>query len=360
MQQRRGSPLVQREPLPQYKSSDAVRELRPLVRPGDDSWRLTVEGDYSPDSVGRLIWPRRPTIPPPGVTIKMIAAWEYEGSFGGGKKPLTMQTQERTFEISGVAPFTLEGMDPSIRTMFEDQGLGYESKETGEAREKFRKSHAKLGLVVLDNIDDALKRVTRNNPGLLLEFYRAYKDWRITDDIDASRGVAGNTDRGVKHPGGYTDFNAGVLRLRDVPKLPTDDPVSLLATTLIHELVHTAHANDYFKGPGEGKAYGIENYFNERLGDEKRDEETLKVGPKMGDKPAMDASYHVMKLLYQIIDTGVSDSPHLKGVARQKARDMSVEFITKNRNDFSKELREFIIAEVGKAGLDSLPSQEKN
>jgi hypothetical protein len=79
----------------------------------------------------------------------------------------------------------------------------------------------------------------------------------------------------------------------------------------------------------------------------------------MGDKKAFDTSYRVMKRLYEVIDTGVSKSPHLKGVTRQRARELSVEFISKNRNDFGAELKAFIIAEEEQAGFNSLPSQEE-
>ena len=360
VQQRHNGACVQREPLPQYKSSDRIVALKPLVSPGDDSWRLTVEGDFATaEAVGRLIWPMRQPNLPPGVSVKPLYRVDYEGTYKGPKKPLVMQSHEASFDLRGVAPFTLEGMDPSIRQMFVDQGLAYESKELVRARQTFRQRHGNLGAQALDNIDAALKRVTRNNPELLLEYYRFHADWRMTDDeIDASSGRAGNTDKAIARAGEVTDLNPGVLQLRRNSKLATDDPLSLLGSTLMHEFAHTAHASDTLKGPGEGKAYGIENFFAERMGDQQRDDATMDVGPRMGDKLAMDVSYRVMKLLYEVIDTGVSRSPHLKGMTRQRARELSVEFISRNRKDFGAELKAFIVAEEGQASFNSLPSQE--
>ena len=38
---------------------------------------------------------------------------------------------------------------------------------------------------------------------------------------------------------------------------------------------------------------------------------------------------------------------------------MSVEFISKNKQDFSDELKKFIIAEFEQSGFNSLPGQEE-
>jgi hypothetical protein len=78
----------------------------------------------------------------------------------------------------------------------------------------------------------------------------------------------------------------------------------------------------------------------------------------MGDKKAFNTSYHIMKLLYEVIDTHNSKSPNLKGVSAQRAREMSVEFISRNKDEFSDELKRLIMAEFGQAGYNSLPSQE--
>jgi len=49
----------------------------------------------------------------------------------------------------------------------------------------------------------------------------------------------------------------------------------------------------------------------------------------------------------------------LAGVSPQRAREMSVEFISRNKHEFGVELRKFIISELGQSAFDSLPSQEE-
>lgn len=377
LQQRHVAPFIQREPrgnksdappkqeeLTPYKSTDPVLELKLLFKPEEvgEVWELTVQGDFTtPEGVGRLIWPTRDNMPP-GVSItpKFITKVEGRRTDIGSKAP-TVYMQQATFELSGVALYTLQTMDPSIAKMFVDLGLIEDSKTVQAARAEFRARHNDLGDQVLDNIDLALKRVTRNNPGLLEAFYRFYSsDWKLTDDIESSSGNAGNTDQGLKNPRGYTDINAGVLHLMKLPKLATELPLSLLGATLIHEYAHTSHARDYLKGPGEGKAYGIENFFNERLGDKKREDVTTDLGPRMGDKKAFDTSYFVMKQLYEVIDGRPSKLFSLKGVSAQRAREMSVEFISNNKEEFSEPLKSFIIKELGQPAYNSLPSKERN
>ena len=279
------------------------------------------------------------------------------GSAEEKPKPSTVHAQWVTFELNGINPVHLKTMDPLFAQLFSDLGLIEETAAIGQARAAFRSRHSDHGRVVLDNIDNALKRVTRNNPGLLEAYYNFYADYKLTDKIDSSSGTAGNTDQTIRR-GGFTDINAGILRLMDLPLLPTDNKLTFLGETLIHEYAHTAHASDNLKGPGEGKAYGIENFFAERHGDETREVATADLGPRMGDREAFAVSYFVMKKLYEVIDTGKSKIPSLKGMSRQKARELAVEFIAKNKQEFSAELKQFILTEWGKSGYISLPSQE--
>ncbi len=105
-QQRSGAAFVQRqprdkqpaaesksEPLPEYKSTDPVVALRPIVKSSRDVWELTVDGDFTtPEAIGRLMWPeraRRPYISlfPPGVTVTRVFAIEVEGLPEFGRKP---------------------------------------------------------------------------------------------------------------------------------------------------------------------------------------------------------------------------------------------------------------------------------
>jgi hypothetical protein len=358
VQQRRVTPFLQRDPLPQYKSTDPVIELKRVVKPEGEAWQLTLEGDYTtPKGVGRLIWPSRDKVPP-GVSITPIFVIEVEGWRAGQERnPPTGYAQRGVFELAGVELWTLRSMDPLFAKLFADLGLMEESKSVQQARAGFRAKHSDLRGQVLDNIDAALKRVTSNNPDLLVAYYRFYSDWKLTADIEAPSSTAGKTDRTMRR-GGFTDINAGVLHLMQLPQLATDDTLSFLGETLMHEYAHTSHASDILPGPGEGKAYGIENFFAERLGDKKRDDATLDLGPKKGDKKAFDTSYFVMKNLYEVIDAHTSRLPSLKGMSAQRAREMAVEFISKNKQDFSDELKAFIITEFGKSGYDSLPSQE--
>ncbi|QIG47222.1 DUF4157 domain-containing protein [Nordella sp. HKS 07] len=366
VQQRRAGPFIQREPLPEYKSADSVLDLKYVIKPEGEAWQLSVEGDFpTPEAVGRLIWPMRDQIPP-GVSIKPLPTFitQVEGWYGEDdkkKKPPVVHRQFANYELTGVALFTLRTMEPSIAKLFADQGLVEESKEVKEARAAFRERRSYFGQPVLDNIDTALSRITRNNPDLLVAYYRAYlSDWKLTDDIARTSGAAGDTDQGLKHPKGYTDINIGVLHREQLPKLSTDDPLSLLGETLIHEFAHKAHARDYLKGPGEGKAYGIESFFAMRLGDKKREEAADDLGTRLGDKLAFNTSFSVMKRLYEVIDTQRSILPSLKNVTPQRAREMVVEFISKNKEDFGDELRKFILAEFDEAAYNSLPSREKN
>lgn len=364
VQQRGADPFIQREPLPQYKSSDSITELKPVITPQGDAWHMSVEGDFTtPEAVGRLIWPTRDQIPP-GVTIKPLPTFitQIEGWLGDDekkKKPPVVHRQFANFELTGIALFTLRTMEPSIAKMFADLGLVEDSKAVQEARAAFRKRRSYFGQQVLDNIDAALSRITRNNPDLLVAYYRFHlSDWKLTDEIARTSGAAGHTDQGLKNPKGYTDINIGVLHREPLPQLATDDPLSLLGETLIHEYAHTSHARDYIAGPGEGKAYGIESFFAMRLGDKQREEAADDLGPRMGTKEAFNTSFFVMKRLYEVIDTQRSILPSLKNVTPQRAREMVVEFVSRNKEDFSDELRKFILAEFGKAAYDSLPSQE--
>jgi len=83
------------------------------------------------------------------------------------------------------------------------------------------------------------------------------------------------------------------------------------------------------------------------------------LGPKKGTSKAFNTSYFVIKALYEVMETGSSKLPGLKGVSKERARAMSVEFISKNKQDFSDELKKFIIAEFEQSGFNSLPGQEE-
>ena len=229
-----------------------------------------------------------------------------------------------------------------------------ESESIKEARAEFRKRHNGHEAKVLDNIDAALKRITQGNPDLLLAYYNFYSDHKLTDKLESSSQELGVTDLTFRR-GIYTDLNIGLLHLERLPQAATDDPLSLLGGTLIHEYSHTPQGDYPLKGPTEGKAYGIENFFAQRMGDKLRDAETVNLGPKKGDESAFRTAYGVMKELYEIIDNG-TPSPNLKGVTADEARWMTVEFISENKEDFGESLKRFISAEFKPPlGLGSLP-----
>jgi hypothetical protein len=220
--------------------------------------------------------------------------------------------------------------------MFADLGLIPESKSIEQARAAFRERHKGHTPRVLDNIDNALKRITRNNPDLLLVYYNYYADNKLTDDIDEDSGAAGST------ASGDTDINKGVLNLSS--SFATSDPTSLLGSTLIHEYSHTPQGGKKHgveQAPLEAKAYAIEQFLADRVGDEKRSafisgrsrNDSLDLAT--GSDKVFEATYKIMDALYKIIDKGGSEAP--------KARLLSVEFISKAPQDFGRELKEFIL-----------------
>jgi hypothetical protein len=222
------------------------------------------------------------------------------------------------------------------------------------ARQDFRSRHSGHDAQVLDNIDAALQRITAGNPDLLLAYYRFYAHYKLTDDIGRGSKNAGET--GSTFFGGpYTDINEGVLALEPLQQFATDDRLSFLGETLIHEYSHTANPTSALKGPGEGKAYGIENFFAERQKDKARDDQTLSLGGRMGDQLAFDTAYHVMKALYAVIDGVPADKRELKGLTPDKARALVTEFIPNTTDDFSEDLTSVVRIVAKQRGLDSLP-----
>ena len=127
---------------------------------------------------------------------------------------------------------------------------------------------------------------------------------------------------------------------------------------MIHEYSHAAYAmaGNWDPGPTEGKGYGIEKFLAERMGDKQRAAVAAKLGPKKGDPVAFKTSYEVIKALYEVIDTAASQSSNLRGVTAERAREMAVEFISKNKSNFSDELKTFISTQFKDShAYDSLP-----
>lgn len=123
-------------------------------------------------------------------------------------------------------------------------------------------------------------------------------------------------------------------------KFPTRDSASLLGETLIHEYSHTPQDNpqDLLS---EAKASGINWFFAERSGNSRREELIAKrySTATRDEKRVLYFSYYTLRELYKVIDAG--------GPAAEEAREMSIEYISKNASDHRPKLQA-IFADVSK------------
>jgi hypothetical protein len=346
VQQSQGEMLIQRQPdksrsktqpsrapapststLPQFVSADQVEDLK---RIGDEDWEIVLSGHTSENSAMHVIFPTRV---PPSVKIQLQIAF---------LEPL----ERGTFKLSGIRFDSLKLMEPSIAKVFVAHGLEDETKERTdvlEARAAFRKRHEDHGEWVLNAIDVALKRATKRNPDLLVAYYRHYADHQLADPSrwdkfwdNINKGDLGATNWGD------TLIQPDVFRLES--KAPSEDPLSLLGGTLIHEFSHSpqgGRASGVEQAPKEAKAYGIELFFAERMGDKRRANFIYKrsrgddpVDLKTSGNEIFSDAYTIISALYALIDQG--------GPEAEKARKMSVEFISKNPEDYGPELKGFI------------------
>lgn len=250
------------------------------------------------------------------------------------------------FVLNGITFDTPQYMEPSFAKLFAAHGLDDETKETPalkNARAAFRERHEGHGEWILDAIEVALKRITKRNPDLLLAYYEYYADHKLTDESHWYDHIAFDPDKNTGATAyGDTVIHPDVLRLRS--RFKTDDAISLLAETLIHEYVHTPQgggADPVSAAPLEAKAYGIELFFSERMGDEARagvirhmkwDIDSTNV--RTGAAKVFSKAYAAMTALYKIMDQG--------GAGAKEAREMSVEFISKNSDDFGGKLNAFL------------------
>jgi hypothetical protein len=336
----RGKSSSSQGKTPQLASSASSDEVLKVERVGDN-WEVKVAGYTDAGAVWLAFWDSGP---PPGIGISPIVV-------------ATEPAQVGLFKLTGLTRDAVSKMRPSVAKRFTDIGLIEEQQETVDivaARAAFRERHKDHDKEVLDNIDAALKRVTKGNHDLLLAYYKFYSDFTLTDDLESSDENLGVTDQTFLRSG-FTDLNRGLLQLEDLPKAPTDDRSLLLGETLLHEFSHTSQLGNPLKGPTEGKAYGIENFFAERAGDRQRDATTLRLGGIKGDQTAFDTAYTVIKELYQVIDGSTATSSHLKGVSVARAREMAVAFISRNKEDFSEELTKFMAARFSATQIGSLP-----
>jgi hypothetical protein len=210
-------------------------------------------------------------------------------------------------------------------------GGGYEEPEgleVLEAREAFHARHEGHGQEVLNNIDLSLRRSTSNNPALLVAYYRYYADHKLTDKLPWNMSDDHFTGATA---GGDTDINPRVLSYES--DFPTDSHVSLLGGTLIHEYSHTPQDNP-LNPLFEAKAYGIEWFFAERSGDQARVDfiSHRYLRAPRDEKKLLYSAYYTLTELYRVIGEG--------GPAAEKAREMSVEYISKNASDYREDLRD--------------------
>ncbi|HEY2471702.1 MAG TPA: DUF4157 domain-containing protein [Terracidiphilus sp.] len=339
VQQRMAAPVIQRQPkkkdtqppprtYPQFQNADQVQEL---TRDKDDNWEIMISGHISEQSAQKVIWPARL---PPSVKIELLVA-------------LTDPVELGKFKLSGVRFDSLATMDSSVAKLFLAHGLEDESKvrpDVASSRAAFRKRHSGHGDWGLDAMEVALEKVTKHNPDLLVAYYTYYADHQLADPSWWDEHI-GDFDRG-KDAGmtssGDTVINPDVLRLESA--FPTNAPLSLLGETLVHEYSHTPQGgsgNAVEQAPKEAKAYAIELFFADRLGDTKRAATIEKrysgndpLDLATGGNEIYNRTYQILTELYKIIDNG--------GPEAEKARKMSVDLISHNETDYGPDLKAFI------------------
>jgi hypothetical protein len=213
-----------------------------------------------------------------------------------------------------------------------------------DARKAFR-AQSKLDKTLLDNIDGAIDKVAGDNPELRLAFYRHYSSSDLQSWTGGKPGDLGDTSNGD------SKIKQDLLALQGKGhNWKTDDIESLLASTLVHELTHTPQGgrslNPIDMVIPEGKAYGVESFFAERMGDRARERfiddrygGNDPLDNKAGGKLAFEKSYATMRELYRVIDGGQTNLAALAGVTPERARELAAEFITRNEDGYSRELK---------------------
>jgi hypothetical protein len=334
VQQSRLGSFVQRDDDKSKSRSDDLSALAvlKLERAGETMWHLTIRGFTEAAAVRGFIWPSQR---PFGVWIEPLVV-------------VTEPAQVGTFEVGGVTADNIKIMEPSFAKLF-SAALDLD-ESIKRARVAFWKHHEDYGPDVRLNIEAALKRVTEDNPQLLLAYYSYYAAHDLTDDLKEGFGE-------TKY--GNTAFNPDLLSLKPNQK-ETDDPPSLLASNLMHEYAHTPQGgmlNAVEKEIGEQKAYPIEYFFAERMNDQKRmtviegkydasKQDQLKM--KVNSYKNFWINYGVMKALYAVIEP---DNPNAKKqpvplaaqqLTADEAKAMVVEFISNNPDKYGPKLRALV------------------
>ena len=199
-----------------------------------------------------------------------------------------------------------------------------------EAYEGFRRRHSEHSRQVLENIDEALSRVTSDNPSLLLAYYNHYASHKLADK-EAAGDIGGTTH-------GDTEIRSDLLDLSSKHLVSTDLRI-LLGTSLIHEFVHAfqgATPNDV----DEDKAYGIELAFSWRLGDQKRVGYIEKRYSQLsGDEQTRkEQATIITETLFDVIDRKNSSFSSIKGITSDQARVLMVNYITNQPSGYEPQL----------------------
>jgi hypothetical protein len=342
VQQSSSGPLLQRAPkkeksegggagaktYPQYQVADMFSE----VSRDNDTWSLIVEGQDDAEYLLHVMWPR---LVPPSVRITLVVA-------------ITEPFTRGWFKMTGLSYDTLQlpasfAMEPSVAKLFIAHGLEDEKTESAavkDARAAFRKAHGEHQDIVLDYIDRALQKITKRNPDLMIAYYHYYQTHDLKDDDSWGDGIDYKKERDAGATGrGNTVINEDVLFLNPPKQFPTDDPFTLLSGTLIHEYTHTPQPTSNWVSAAqfEAKGYGVEIFFMYRMGNKARIDFIERrytndpIDRASNGNKIFQATQNAMAALYQMIDNG--------GPAAIQARQMSVEFISKNADDFGPELK---------------------
>ena len=300
------------------------------VRYSDPNGREPDEGDTEPPVSMRLT---KSGPAPVRASRKIETSLDWSSlSTHGGRQPFTDKQIYQSLEKSDAEAREHE------HTVIKDRLQGRHAK--------FRSRNAKLDETIpeaaalndsrlseteLNNIDMALEKVTKDNPQLLGAYYLHYGNHNLARKTP-EKGRLGDTEWGD------TTIHPLVLALKERKEgiKDTDDLLSLLASTLLHEYVHTSQGGGHdpiTKWPLEAKAYGIESFFAGRMGDKTRENKATEKGTDY-DRKIFNESERTIWALYEVIENGNPKDA-------DQARQLSVEFISRTDKDYSRELNAF-------------------
>lgn len=237
----------------------------------------------------------------------------------------------------------IDSVVPALKAASDQIVAAADAERLRKPRARFRARHSGHGEQVLNTIDRALEEVTKDNVQLRVAFYDYYAHAELTDDLNPEGTRLGDTDAGD------TKLKKKLLALQISDDL-TDNPLSLLGGTLIHELVHTGQRGTGGPGiaeRGEAKAYGVEYFLVERMGkDPKRlgiiedlTQDNTSINQRMEVHRLFLNTRRVMEALYAVIDgTAGPRTPAQAKLTRQEARALVVEFVTNDESRYGATL----------------------